>query len=1199
LVFVCVLAGALFVFCAPVLAAGPEAPVVSQPDAVFATTARFHGVLNPGAIEPPAEAGSYQFVYRPSKAKECKGAGEARVPAAPGIPAGQPAEPVTEPVTGLAANTEYAVCLVAENGGGETASTPVAFKTAVAAPPEAPEATGVTGRRASEAQLNGVLNPLHEGEPGSYRFLYKQSASECEGGTETPETPAAGGSPEAVSVLLPAGELLAHTTYTFCLKALNALGEATVSAPQTFTTALPPETPEEQAAQPVGGSTATLRGVLNPQAAGEKGAYEFRYRKSASECQGAGELASASSASLGAEKEEVSAPVSELLPATSYTFCLLAVNAAEPGEEALGPPETFTTLPVGASVEETFATDVTSTSVTLHAKLNPGGADTTYSFEDAVGGSEFALVRGPSGETLAGASGDAGSGIVGVPVEVKVQGLSPASSYRFRLVASSTVEPVDGPSVSFTTQTAGAFALPDARKWEMVSPPQKLGALIEPIGEERVIQTAVNGDAITYTADAPTEPEPEGYANEVQALSARATHGWRTQDIAIPHTGATGASIGVGEDYRLFSTDLSRAVVQPAGAFVPSLSPEASEQTAYLRTNYPNADINEPCVSSCYHPLVTRSNDTANPFQPFGEEGACPEIVPLCGPQFVGANPSLTHVELLSGGLTSTTAGVEALYEWAGGKLTPVSLLPESQGAGPASSPELGFKNEGERHAVSDDGSRVFWTSAGHLYMRDLVREETVEVDGGKEGSIFQDASSDGSRVLFIEKASGGLYECEILADPGTGKLGCSPSQVATNLLGLVAGVSEDGSWVYFISNSVLAPGAEPGTCEESRKAPPGLTCNLYVRHGGVTRLVAVLSGNDASDWAIEHRLQQLQKLTARVSPDGRWFAFMSQRELTGYDNRDAVSGQRDEEVYLYDGESGRLVCASCNPSGARPVGGEYGSSESGNHRVYGGDRVWAETTWLAANVPGLTPYRNSRALYQSRYLSDSGRLFFNSSDGLVPKDVNGTWDVYEYEPQGVGVEGASCGSGVVGGSVVFRASRAFEVDGRGGEEGAGCVGLISSGQSGNQSAFIDASETGSDVFFLTTAKLAATQDFDDSYDVYDAHECTGVSPCLPAPAEQPPACVTTESCRTAPAPAPGVFGSPSSATFSGTGNLIPVAPAVKAKVKPLTRAQKLAAALKVCRKKPKGKRASCERQARHRYGPTKKAPKKARKGGH
>ena len=38
------------------------------------------------------------------------------------------------------------------------------------------------------------------------------------------------------------------------------------------------------------------------------------------------------------------------------------------------------------------------------------------------------------------------------------------------------------------------------------------------------------------------------------------------------------------------------------------------------------------------------------------------------------------------------------------------------------------------RHAVSDDGSRVIWSSGGNLYLRDMERKETVEVDAPEPG---------------------------------------------------------------------------------------------------------------------------------------------------------------------------------------------------------------------------------------------------------------------------------------------------------------------------------------------------------------------------------------------------------------------------------------------------------------------------------
>jgi hypothetical protein len=283
-------------------------------------------------------------------------------------------------------------------------------------------------------------------------------------------------------------------------------------------------------------------------------------------------------------------------------------------------------------------------------------------------------------------------------------------------------------------------------------------------------------------------------------------------------------------------------------------------------------------------------------------------------------------------------------------------------------------------------------------------------------------------------------------------------------------------------------------------------------------------------------------------------------------------------EVYLYDASANRLTCASCDPTGARPHGIEYEKVTTASGGLAGGDRVLPPQQQIAAIIPGGTPTSLEQSLYQSRYLSNSGRLFFNSQDALVPQDVNNTMDVYEYEPPGVG----DCSTS----SPTFSASS------------AGCVNLISSGTSPLESAFLDASETGSDVFFLTSSRLAP-QDVDSERDVYDAHECSSAAPCFSEPPTSPPPCDTGESCKAAPTPQPNIFGAPSSATFSGLGNPAPPPPPTPAVVKPKppTRAQLLAKALKACSKKPKSKRKSCQAAARKRYGP--KGKKTKAKGAH
>ena len=295
----------------------------------------------------------------------------------------------------------------------------------------------------------------------------------------------------------------------------------------------------------------------------------------------------------------------------------------------------------------------------------------------------------------------------------------------------------------------------------------------------------------------------------------------------------------------------------------------------------------------------------------FGEEGLCPPQI-VCGPQFRGATPDLAHVVLNSVAPLLETKVSEGLYEWSAGRLALLSVLPKGKEGGGAVSGALGDRSGSDsRHAISSDGSRVVWmtNSVPHLYLRD--GEETVRLDpelGGTPEVVFQGASADVSRVWFTD--NGDLYEYDV----GHGEL--HRLTEGAGVVGSLPGVSEDGSYVYFVANGKLTEGegAVSGKC--GKEFSTGSECNLYVLHDGVIGLVAVLSGEDNPDWS------NLAGLTARVSPDGRFLAFMSGQRLTGYDNRDAVSGKLDEEVFLYHApeslasEPGVLRCASCDPTG-------------------------------------------------------------------------------------------------------------------------------------------------------------------------------------------------------------------------------------------------------------------------------------------
>jgi hypothetical protein len=753
-----------------------------------------------------------------------------------------------------------------------------------------------------------------------------------------------------------------------------------------------------------------------------------------------------------------------------------------------------------------------------------------------------------------------GSGTADVGVSQHVQGLTVGTTYHYRLVAVNEALPESAPGVlstfygrdrTFTTQgPGGPVALPDGRAWELISPADKHGAKIEPLG-----QAAVGGDKVTFVTDVPTESAPAGNpTNEVQVLSSRVAPGdWSSVNIPLSHSKPEGSLANGLHEYRFFSEDLSLAVAESEGPFsvpegwhqntrgewehIVEASPVPTERTPYLRRN----TTCSATPASCFEPLLDGEDVTSGQkYEGNGEDAGAA--------RFVGATPDLSHLFVRSSvQLTTAEAPEGGLYEWTAGapaaqRLSLVNVAPD------------GSRLAEGIMGLSPDGSRVFLggcgpTQCNSFSVRDMASGEAAPLSVTESGSPapggggFWGASVDGTKAFFtystgLTKDAGlkgsDLYLCELGAVgasalkcavkdltpvPASGQPGANESAQVTQALG----VSRDGSYVYFLAKGVLAAGATPGG-------------NLYVahEHEGSWTTTFIASPQDVG-------------ITHVVSADGQLLAFDSTTSLTGYDNRDAKTGTLDSEVYLYDAASGKLVCVSCNPSGARPIGP---SEVPLPLREF--PRPRSEEFFL-------TPHEAF-----SRSLFDSGRLFFNSRDGLVQQDTNGNGDVYEYEPAGVG----SC----VSTSVTFNAGA------------DACVGLISSGVAPGPSVFVDASRTGGDAFFTTRERLVG-RDVDTAVDLYDAHVCSGSSDC-PSEAEVPPACTTADACRAAPLPQPSIFGAPSSATFSGAGSLTPPPPA-KAKVT-MTRAQLLANALKACRKKhkqTKKRRVSCERQARKRFG--------------
>ncbi len=665
--------------------------------------------------------------------------------------------------------------------------------------------------------------------------------------------------------------------------------------------------------------------------------------------------------------------------------------------------------------------------------------------------------------------------------------------------------------------SAVALPLPDGRAWEIVSPPEKNNALITGIDGfpgtslGGLIQAASDGESIIYASNG-AFAEPGGAPLAAQYLATRSADGWSTVSIIPAIRSESYGTVGRGGPYKAFSADLSSGLMVN-GVRRPIKNPPLAEGAP---EGYQNLYIHSLNTDSFQPVLTSTPNESPSEF----------ELT------FQGATPDLSHIVFSSFEALTTNAvddGHPNLYEWSNGQLQLVSILPgEEQGV---STPVLGEDYNGEpggvSYPMSDSGSVVFFTDENHeIEERNLYAHEngiTVQVDASREGfesggGLFQTAASDGSRVFFTDKRRltsnstaepnkdlSDLYEYDLVGHRLSDLTVADPAGAEVQR---VLGASEDGSYVYFVANGVLATGASRGDCSTSIVEGGSQTCNLYVWHRSTPtdtiKFIATLSEDDnsevpkdlpenggrADDWT-----SVTADRTSRVTPDGLNLVFMSDGDLTGYDNRNPETGQREEEVYDYNAGRNMLSCVSCNPSGAQPTG--------------------------SSNIPGGTQYEIVRAIYQSRALSDvqgRARVFFDSSDALVPQDTNGTQDVYEWEEDGRG----SC------------------------QTTDGCVGLISSGTDGSESSFMDASVDGKDVFFLTNAELVS-QDTDQLLDLYDAREDGGF-PALPT---QSPGC-EDEACKRPLAQAPSLEA-PTSTSYVGSGDLLPSGsskPAAKSKPK-------------------------------------------------
>jgi hypothetical protein len=989
-----------------------------------------------------------------------------------------------------------------------------------------PVTEAASGVSTTEATLHGTIEPAGA-EVTACVFEYGPA-----GGIEqrslaqsTPCSPAApytGSAPVAVSAQLSGLEL--GTTYYYRIATTYASGNV-VGEERSFATAGPQVSAERVPHSTLGSNDAELEADVNP--GGEATTYRVEYGNTSAY----GSSTSPVELEAG-ETADVSVHLDGLRANTTYHFRFVAVNATA---TAVGPDVTFTTPLI---VKDQSFSEVGTTSALLNAVIDPGGEATTYLIEYGTS-SSYGSATAPL---------SVGAGEQPVAVAAHLEELLPDTTYHFRFVTHKNRESEVGPDLALTTRTLASAGLPDGRGYEKVSPNanadgnvfQDMPEVTEAGATDLPFTISSDGSSIAYPAD-PSETGGVGY------------EGGDAGNEYVAHRTTSGGWSAVNEDplastkedfpvYQGFSPDLSTGFLTAPGE-TPLVAGAPGEEYASL--------YSRTFADGAYQALlnVKPPHRTPDEFRSFGTPGTSPVGTPE--PEYAGSSADFSHVLFMANDALTSNAldgGAEAnnLYDSHDGALTLVNVLPDGSTeanasfGGPVPPPSPSSNDiPALDHDISADGSRIFWTDLNthDLYVRENDTEPQSPISEGRcavasdactvliaEEAQFWNATPDGATVLYTK--GGELFEYELAS-------GHSTDLAAGGEVQGIAGTSEDLSYVYFVADAALAPEATAQHCAEESaaekfdEAPQTDGCNLYaMRVGESPRFVATLSLSD-----IQHK-----RWGYRATGD--WVAGLGDKEAEATpDGRNLLftstrsltgydnrdGSEATEEIYLYDLTTTQLSCVSCDRTGEAPTSGS-------------------------------TAYLPPSHLYTSlpHWMSDDGdRVFFDTLQSLVPQDTNNATDVYEWERDGSG----SC------------------------SQSPGCIYLISDGTSHEGSYLIGTTSSGDDVFFTTRATLVG-EDGNENIDVYDAR--VGAS-APPAPTQ-----CTGTGCQGVPSAAP-VFATPASSTYSGVGNL--QAPATtstkpKSKSKPLTRAQRLAKALKACRKKrQKKKRAACEKQARKSYG--------------
>jgi hypothetical protein len=648
-------------------------------------------------------------------------------------------------------------------------------------------------------------------------------------------------------------------------------------------------------------------------------------------------------------------------------------------------------------------------------------------------------------EALSSVEEDAGTGEAlgsrGFPSEIvglDLPGVTVGEDYRVRLVGSSSqgtsvsaeqVLTLPVPEVSSvdceneTLRTGASNGLVDCRAYEQVTPSDKAGAMdIFKYGLVTASENVgVDGNRfMLHVPGVQWGSNPD--AKQGDYVFSRSERGWSMRSLR-PEGGAGALSYNT----EVFNDDLTRVGV--GAGWAPS---QASTSTSI---EYEQGAPGGP-YTALGRPVARSKVGGAA----FGKSGG-----------IVAASGDFSKVVLqledhtFAGHSTGTSEGSD-LYEVAGGVVRQVNVSSGgsticAQGAQIASGKEAvtvwDQPQAGSPHAVSADGSRVFFTDncAHHVYVR-VDGKETVDIGA----YAFVAADAQGDRVL-LEKLVGGTREFFVY-DSGTHVVSALAGFIVSGPIESMV-VSEDFTAVYFNSTAALTP----------ETSDPGEGVNIYRYDLANRALRFVVKANGGSR-------------EESVSPDGRFLFFGA-----GQGGASRFEGlPSKDQVYRYDNALAAIVCMSCASS-------------------------FHPEPELKATFLGEPPLSKGADRVPSPFVASAdGRFaFFDTPSALVPQDIDG--EVPEEHLKKGGSAGEFTSNGYSLSSDVYE-WRADGVDGC--VLIGGCLSLVSGGTGGYLVQFLGTTPSGRDVFFASHEQLVSS-DSDSAGDVFDARVNGGFAVSEPA----------------------------------------------------------------------------------------------------